>query len=226
MEPFGEQWMTGSGTELLIRADEAGRAYLGAVATDVPGRAEGRRTWHRERYDILAYLKVLVRSEPSLFPAKLHRAEAPDFLLKPMNHQRSLAIEHSMFGQETNQHRLHLNAEEDARTTPEFRWIGGLTAKIGDTPERAWLSDLKTAIKRKADAKHWRNAPSADRCLLLHDQAELGFFVSDANGQAMLNILADEALPEYNLSSIVVIRSQTRVLATRRTPPEVAGEQA
>src|ERR1700709_777373 len=60
-----------SGDELLFRNAEELERVLGELDSSVPGRTEGRRSHHRERYCVTRYLSTLSNSSLLSFPLKV-----------------------------------------------------------------------------------------------------------------------------------------------------------
>ncbi len=47
----------------------------------VPGRADGRRHYHEERYSLGLYLLALAEHEQLTYPLRIEQKESPDFML-------------------------------------------------------------------------------------------------------------------------------------------------
>jgi len=96
MEPFIAQ---GSGLSFSDRENLL--QFLGDVDVSVPGRTEGRRSHHRERYCMVRYLQTLTGESLLEFPLKIVRSESPDFFLNFKD--CSVAIEIRDIGTERSQ---------------------------------------------------------------------------------------------------------------------------
>jgi hypothetical protein len=74
--PFGEK-----GSEISSRDASELLKKLREIDTPVPGRTQGRRSHHRERYCIVRYLGALAPASRLVFPVRVVKWELPDFLL-------------------------------------------------------------------------------------------------------------------------------------------------
>ena len=96
MEPFITQ-----GSELFFSDRENLLQFLGDVNVSVPGRAEGHRSHHRERYCMDHYLQTLADGSLLEFPLKIVRSESPGFFLNFID--SSVAVEIRDVGTELSQ---------------------------------------------------------------------------------------------------------------------------
>jgi len=155
---------------LSIPAGSPGVATLGNNPPIVPGRHEGRTAAHRELHAVFFFLHALLQTRAELFPAILHKSEAPDFLLECAD-GRILGIEHSDAASEADQKWMGVTSREaGSRLIPGQSGADDTGGWVGAAPERAWHAALATALRRKNDPKFWRCAPAAERWLLLYDQ--------------------------------------------------------
>jgi hypothetical protein len=71
----------GFGDEIQFHdAADLERKWRG-IDLSVPGRTEGRKSYHRERYCLALYLRTLAHHSLLPLPIRVVKGEAPDFLL-------------------------------------------------------------------------------------------------------------------------------------------------
>lgn len=180
------------GTSLFF-ADEADFLdKISRVDTFVPGRTEGRQSWHEERYCIVHYLQHLQAENLLKFPLEVESAEAPDFLLR-FQTGLVVGIEHTNFGTEE----FHL-ASAKLEQQPEGSMLEASSFDLAGNPknvmsaiklpgetlngpgwagneaEHQWAELANRAIKRKRVSLNKSHHTICDRNeLLLYDNTHL-----------------------------------------------------
>jgi len=169
-----------SGDELLFRNAEELERVLGELDSSVPGRTEGRRSHHRERYCVTRYLSTLSNSSLLSFPLKVLKAESPDFLLyRPDSTVTGLEIteagteRHQRAATELERSPLGTLLEGEAG----LRQLGEELREppyIGDEPERELAVLVLMAVKAKTKTLNQPHFTEADlHELLIYDNSHL-----------------------------------------------------
>lgn len=115
------------------------RGNLEATDVSVPGRTEGRRSCHREHYDICHLLSSLGEINKLVFPLRLLKRESPDFLLLQGLHE--IGIEHAVSCQEAYEKAL----------TRQARNGGALRLRaVGLQPETQWANLIAQTVAKKS----------------------------------------------------------------------------
>lgn len=153
-----------------IRAADAAelRAVLEEIDLIVPGRTDGRRSEHEERYCVVHYLRALERQGLIEFPIKVSNGESPDFQVRMGG--RSFGLEHTNAGSE--EHHEGANYLEKAPPgselegpglhTPSGEGVSGFRVRepgkdsqdrgaIGDEGKIWWTEEVLEAVQRKTE---------------------------------------------------------------------------
>lgn len=132
---------------------------LKATDISVPGRTEGRRSWHREQYDICYLLSSVGRYSRLSFPLHLLKRESPDFLL--LNGPEAIGIE-QVVSSDPEVEKARTRAEHTGRSLHYF--------DVGLRIETPWAERIASKVDEKT-AK--LNQPHFERFdqnwLLIHD---------------------------------------------------------
>lgn len=188
---------------ICIPSGAKGRRYLSKIPTTVPERGHPERTAAEERYCLIALLKHLCEQHPEFFPLKAQRATAggaPDFTLLTSGGRR-IGVEHT---NATEQHYQRWLATEDAPIA--FIPSPGGAGWVGNEPERRFDAAVEEAVRRKLPDRFWRDAPSAERWLLIYENCNTGLFVSAEHGATLIQRLADAIAWPSGVSAIAFQR--------------------
>jgi hypothetical protein len=171
---------TVSGDEILFSDAEELERTLGELDSSVPGRTEGRRSHHRERYCITRYLSTLSNSSLLNFPLRVLKAESPDFFLfGPDSTVTGLEIT------EAGTERHQRTATELERRPPGTLLEGEGSLRqpgeslqglpyVGDEPERELASLVLRAVMAKTNTLNRSHFAEADlHELLIYDNSHL-----------------------------------------------------
>lgn len=210
-----------TGGAFTVPGGVEGRDLVEDLTFDAPSRSEGRTPAHRERFCLVALLRHLLLTEPSLFPATIFRNEAPDFLIhRPCG--AAIAIEHTDAGEPHYQRFLseieHARSETVGPTEVVSIPSPGGDGWIGDAPERTFIEALRASFLRKSAEQTWRNAPaSAERWLLIYDQTNTSIYLSNSAAAGFLRCAAqDKGGANWPYDRIYLVRSQEIVLGWRQ----------
>jgi hypothetical protein len=147
----------------------------------VPGRTEGRRHYHEERYSLGLYLLALAEHQQITYPLRIEQGESPDFMLTwPSGELTGLEvtrateqwIQRAMTASEREyQRRAATVAASGKKPEPvciplsEAGWIGG-------EAELEWCSIIRSAIEQKL-VKLPNFRPASHHDLLIYDDTPL-----------------------------------------------------
>ncbi|KAF1720153.1 hypothetical protein [Pseudoxanthomonas wuyuanensis] len=146
--------------------DAAFRSALSQLDTQVPRRAQGRRSHHTERYCAAHLLATLPTSRLS-FPLRLTHGDKPDFVLELP--ETSIGIEHTEAVSENEAHAQFLREKEGlgpevffmsravpgeprksaARLRQEIKDDAWGDGWYGDSTEREWAIAMAYYVKQK-----------------------------------------------------------------------------
>lgn len=174
MEPFMTQ-----GSELSFSDREDLLQFLGDVDVSVPGRTEGRRSHHRERYCMVHYLQTLADGSLLEFPLRIVRSESPDFFLNFTD--CSVAVEIRDVGTERSQEATtllerspvgtFLEGEASLVRPGEALQHRGYKNNEGDTELAGLILDALDDKAKTINGPHFQAADFYD--LLLYDNSHL-----------------------------------------------------
>ena len=71
-------------------------AVLEGTSVDVPGRTQGRKTEHTEKWSICRLLSTLATNDTLFFPLSLQHTDKPDFILKMNKNEYGIEITESI----------------------------------------------------------------------------------------------------------------------------------
>ena|SRR3984893_4019337 len=150
------------------------------IDLSVPGRTEGRKSHHRERYCLALYLRTRARHCLLPLPFRVMKCEAPDFLLE--TDSSLIALEHTDIGTERSQRAATelerfpfgtLLEDEDSFRGPNEPLRG--RGYVGDQAARELVPLLIHALGEKTHILNEKQFRVADRYdLLLYDMSHLG----------------------------------------------------
>ena len=179
MEPFITQ-----GSELSFSDRENLLQFLDDVDVSFPGRTEGRRSHHRERYCMIHYLQTLAEESLLEFPLRIVRSESPDFFLNFTD--CSVAVEIRDVGTERSQEAItllerspvgtFLEGEASLVRPGEALQHRGYKNNEGDTELTDLVLDALDDKAKTINDPHFQAADFYD--LLLYDNSHL-VLVSD-----------------------------------------------
>ncbi|HEX9945534.1 MAG TPA: hypothetical protein VGG03_26265 [Thermoanaerobaculia bacterium] len=173
---------TTRGSELSFADVEELQRVLSGMDTSVPGRTEGRRSHHRERYCITLYLRLLTSANLLDFPLRVVKEESPDFLFH-LSDGNVMGLEITEAGTE-----LHQRSATELERSPVGTLLegkGGLRRPgeplrgrgyVDDEPERKLSKLILTALTEKTiklNRPHF--APVDLYELLIYDNSHLVF---------------------------------------------------
>lgn len=143
------------------------------IGTEVPARTRGRKTDHRERFCLNAYLRYALDEGWLVFPFKVRKDEGPDCWINWDD--RSLGWEHTDAGSPEFQKWLtEIEASSEvADLFPGDGWAG-------DFPNQQWRDDVWSAIASKL--KRYGGSPpgGSEGCdLLVYDNTEMPLPISE-----------------------------------------------
>lgn len=199
-EAFGPAWMTTTGSEVVIPPGSAGQSMLSNVTAVVPAREAGRQNWHRERYCILRVLTRLAVSAPHLFPLRVVRQEAPDFLLYPAGAEDCIACEHGDLSDPGFQAWANHPPPTPGQPVVDF------------CPEPAQQAEkfaeaFRQLLSKKGQDKVWRSCPTNARCwLITYPQAWTLSLDEQTLGNLMLDALPSGEVAASRLDRIVLVQ--------------------
>ena len=130
------------------------------INCSVPRRNEGRKSEHRERYDLKIYLSVLTEYKLLKFPFKVEKSESPDFIIS-FYQEEKIGLEMVDAGTEEEQ---QLMTKQD-KIKKDTLFVSGPNNKHfliesneneefgegwdGDSVEREWVSNILDTINKK-----------------------------------------------------------------------------
>jgi hypothetical protein len=148
---------------------------------NVPGRAQGRKTYHEERFNLGLYLLALADHGLLTYPLSLDQDESPDFMVTPPSGEvRGLEVTRAT--EPWVQRKMTENAREFANREAEGAVTGGQAEPVttqlsfqgwaGYSAETQWCSLFRAAIEKKlALMPKFRPAYRYD--LLVYDETPL-----------------------------------------------------
>lgn len=167
------------GSELTFSDRENLLQFLAAVDVSVPGRTEGRRSQHRERYCMVHYLQTLADGSLLEFPLRIVRSQSPDFFLNFTD--CSVAVEIRDVGTERSQEattllerspvKTFLEGEASLVRPVEALQHRGYKNNEGDTELAGLILDAIDDKARTINGPHFQAADFYD--LLLYDNSHL-----------------------------------------------------
>lgn len=139
---------------------------LAAIDISVPGRTEGRKTEHTERYSICRLLSTLAKTEYLSYPLSLTKRERPDFLLTCKGQTIGIEVTEATSTDYSSYQALvqkqnpghfiepsHFRHGEtlDRERQQELLQADKLTSDgwVGDGVEKEWSLFMKGAIEKK-----------------------------------------------------------------------------
>lgn len=147
----------------------------------VPGRIEGRRHYHEERYSLGLYLLALAEDEQIPYPLRIEQGESPDFMLTwPSGELTGLEvtrateqwIQRAMTASEKEYRRRAATAAASGEQ-PEPACIPLSEAGwVGNEAELEWCSLIRSAIEQKL-VKLPNLRPVSRHDLLIYDDTPL-----------------------------------------------------
>jgi hypothetical protein len=167
------------GNEIQVHDAADLERKLKEINLSVPGRTEGRRSHHRERYCLALYLQTLARHSLLPLPIRVVKGESPDFLFETESSR--IALEHTDIATEKSQRaasqlaRLPIGTlleDEDSFRGPNEPLKGH--GYVGDQVAQELVPLLLHALDEKTvtlNKEHFRAAERYD--LLLYDVSHL-----------------------------------------------------
>jgi hypothetical protein len=147
----------------------------------VPGRTEGRKHYHEERYSLGLYLLALAEHEQLTYPLRIEKGESPDFILRwPSGELTGLEVTRAT---EQWVQRVMTASEKEYRNRVATAAASGeepepiciplsRTGWVGDEAELEWCSLIRRAVEQKfAKLPNFRAASRHD--LLIYDDTPL-----------------------------------------------------
>lgn len=158
---------------------------LSEVDIEVPGRTEGRRSHHRERWCLVLYLRILAGHDRLTYPLSVEKVrledEPPDFILTTGERGRRVSLEVTEAGTERSQQAATELERRPPGTVLEDEGTlvppgGSLTGRgwVGDELERQWASLVLSHIQRKTESLR-RFTPADEYQLLVYDNTHFVF---------------------------------------------------
>jgi hypothetical protein len=147
----------------------------------VPGRTEGRKHYHEERYSLGLYLLGLAEHEILTYPLRVDQEESPDFMLTwPSGELTGLEVTRAT--EQWLQRTMTASEKEYGRRTIEVAASGeepepvsiplSQGGWVGDEAEDEWRSLVQRAIEQKL-AKLPKFRPASRHDLLIYDDTPL-----------------------------------------------------
>lgn len=172
------------GSEQAFSDREGLLQFIADVDISVPGRTEGRRSYHRERYCMVHYLQTLADVSLLEFPLKILRSESPDFFLNFTNYSlgveiRDVGTEHSQEATtllERSPARTFLEGEASLRRPGEAMQHRGYEGNEGDVTLSDLILDALDDKARTINSPHFQATDFYD--ILLYDNSHI-VLVSD-----------------------------------------------
>lgn len=174
--PFFGQY----GEEIEFQNDSELLEKLSSVDCFVPGRTEGRKSSHRERYCLKVYLMHLFQNKLLKFPLRIMKKEAPDFLV--LCRDGITALEVTEAGAEAYQ-----QAMTELEKSPPETMLESSTHKLvkpgekligpgwnGNSVEIEWVAVILNSIITKTESLNQPHFKTADRYeLLIYDNSDV-----------------------------------------------------
>ena len=147
----------------------------------MPGRTEGRRHYHEERYSLGLYLLALAEHELLTYPLRVEQGESPDFMLTwPSGELTGLEVTRAT--EQWLQRSMTASEKEYGRRTVGVTTSGekpepvciplSQAGWVGDEAEVEWCSLVRRTIEQKlAKLPNFRPVPHND--LLIYDDTPL-----------------------------------------------------
>jgi len=147
----------------------------------VPGRTEGRKHYHEERYSLGLYLLALAEHDLLTYPLQIEQGESPDFMLtSPSGDSTGLEVtrateqplQRSMTTSEKEYGRRAANAAASGREPQPVCIPLSQAGWVGDEAEVEWCLLIRRAIEQKlAKLPNFRRA--FEHHLLIYDDTPL-----------------------------------------------------
>lgn len=147
----------------------------------MPGRTEGRRHYHEERYSLGLYLLALAEHDLLPYPLRVDQGESPDFLLTWPSGE-STGLEVTRATEQWLQRAMTASEKEYGRRTIEVAASGeeaepvsvplSQAGWVGDEAEVEWCSLIRRAIEQKL-TKLPNFRPVSRHDLLIYDDTPL-----------------------------------------------------
>ncbi|MCI0707167.1 MAG: hypothetical protein L0Y80_06775 [Ignavibacteriae bacterium] len=169
---MNSDYLSEDGKSLTFESRSEFDSILGTLDLNVPSRISGRKSFHRERYCAIRYLKGAVYYNQINFPFSICKSERPDFIITFCNGE-TIGLEHS----EITTKKWQQTLTQIARLLQQKQALFGNLPNDELKPDEAaskWVELALKAIEKKTEDLNKRDFKKLDSYeLLLYSNTDL-----------------------------------------------------